>query len=422
MDKFKKILEKRWAAYTIAACTAVLLYMILSNIGNIFGGVVSVFGFVSTILWGLVIAYILNPLVEFIKRFFKKYIKSETVVHNISVCVSIIVVLAVFFVLVFAFIPQILGSIQLLLKNMDSYASTLKNLLRELNDMAAKYKIDLSGLTDVSDKLLGTITSKLSANLSNIVNVSINLGTTIFNILISFILAVYFLIDRVSMTEGARRFFHLILSDAKYASLAEFWRRCNKILVKYISGSIIEGLMVGVANAVFMVVMGMPYTVIVSVVVGLTNLAPTFGPIVGGVIGAFILALVNPWYALWFIIFTIVLQTIDGYIVKPKFFGETLGVSGVWILIMIIVLGKLMGVVGILLAIPVAAILDFIYDDILMKHEKKVAERERERKKNAKKSADNENVAKNDDSDNVEPTDAVSIPAEINESKTDEFF
>ena len=116
-----------------------------------------------------------------------------------------------------------------------------------------------------------------------------------------------------------------------------------------------------------MVIMGMPYVAIISAIVGVTNLAPTFGPMVGAIIGAFILVLVKPWYALAFLLFTLVLQTIDGYVIKPRLFGEQLGVSSVWILISLVIGGRLIGVAGILLAIPFAAIADFVYHDYIIK-------------------------------------------------------
>jgi predicted PurR-regulated permease PerM len=101
-------------------------------------------------------------------------------------------------------------------------------------------------------------------------------------------------------------------------------------------------------------------------VVGVTNLAPTFGPIVGCVIGAFILVLINPVQALVFILFTILLQVLDGYIFKPRLFGATLGASPIWILIFIIVGGRIFGVWGILLAIPAASILGFVYNEMIV--------------------------------------------------------
>jgi predicted PurR-regulated permease PerM len=120
---------------------------------------------------------------------------------------------------------------------------------------------------------------------------------------------------------------------------------------------------VGGANAVFMAICGMQYVGLVSVVCGVTNLIPSFGPVIGAVIGGFILLLVNPWHALLFLGFTAVLQTLDGYVIKPKLFGDSLGVSGLLILISIVLFGNIFGVVGILLAIPLAAIIDFTYEE-----------------------------------------------------------
>ena len=115
----------------------------------------------------------------------------------------------------------------------------------------------------------------------------------------------------------------------------------------------------------------MSYSVLISLVVGVTNLAPTFGPILGAIIGTFILVLVNPFHALLFLIFTIILQTIDGYIIKPKLFGESLNVPSVWILVTLVVGGRMFGVAGIMLSIPFAAIFSFVYTDWLVKREKK---------------------------------------------------
>ncbi|MCR5746465.1 MAG: AI-2E family transporter, partial [Lachnospiraceae bacterium] len=118
----------------------------------------------------------------------------------------------------------------------------------------------------------------------------------------------------------------------------------------------------------------MDYAVLISVIVGITNLAPTFGPLAGALIGGFILIFVNPWWALWFIRFTIILQTIDGYIIKPRLFGNSLGISSLWILVSIIVFGRMFGVAGILLAIPSTAIFDIFYKEVILRRLEKYKE------------------------------------------------
>jgi predicted PurR-regulated permease PerM len=203
--------------------------------------------------------------------------------------------------------------------------------------------------------------------MDSVVMTSSSIGKGVLDTVIAFILAIYFLLDKHRITAGVNRFLSLIMKDESYNRWSDFLSRCNLILIRYIGVDVVDGIVVGVVNFLFMVIMRMPYTALISVIVGITNLAPTFGPIVGAVIGAFILVLVNPWYALWFLIFTIILQTVDGYILKPRLFGESLGVSALMVLISIIIGGRLFGVVGILFAIPFAAIIDFVWKDYVIK-------------------------------------------------------
>ena len=112
--------------------------------------------------------------------------------------------------------------------------------------------------------------------------------------------------------------------------------------------------------------MGMQYVGLISLLLAISNFIPTFGPIIGGVLGAMILLLINPMHAVIFILFTLGVQMLDGYIIRPKLFGSSLGVSGLLILIAVIVGGNMFGILGMLLAIPAAAILDFIYHDMLL--------------------------------------------------------
>lgn len=115
-----------------------------------------------------------------------------------------------------------------------------------------------------------------------------------------------------------------------------------------------------------MAITGMQYVGLISFVVALTNLVPTFGPMVGLVIGGFVLLIVNPVHALMLVIITLILQFCDGYIIKPRLFGNSLGVSGLWILIGVIVGGNMFGVIGILLAVPCVAIMVLIYETYLL--------------------------------------------------------
>ena len=211
---------------------------------------------------------------------------------------------------------------------------------------------------------LSKITDFFTGMLGGVAESSASFGTGFVDVIIAFILAIYYLMDKTRLQEMARRFFLLVLKERRFVRAREIVTRIDTILLNYIKGNLLEGFIVGVVNGILMAIFGMPYVLLISIVVGVTNLAPTFGPIVGAAIGAILLLLDNPVNALIFLIFTVVIQTIDGYILKPRIFGDSFGVSPLLILISIIIGGRLMGVVGILLAIPFAAIITFLGDGI----------------------------------------------------------
>lgn len=366
--KFNKSwLDKKWVAYTVAACAAVVVYLGLSHINLLFQGLGVAYSFISPVILGLIIAYILNPMVKFFQKNVFQKVKSPRLGKNFSVLLTTLVVILLFVILLVSLIPQLVNSVITLFGNLNTYAATIQTFLQSLNKSAAKRDLDISSFIEFGDNMLQTITSSIPSNMNNIINTSYNIGIKVFNGVIAFILAIYFLLDKERLQLSLKKLMRAVLSEKKYRESADFWSRCNKILIRYIGCDLLDGFIVAIINFIFMCITGMPYGLLISVVVGMTNLAPTFGPILGGIIGSFVLVLVNPWYALWFIIFTLILQTCDGYIIKPKLFGNTFGVSSIWILISIIVGGRMFGVAGIMLAIPFAAIFDYVYKDVIWK-------------------------------------------------------
>ena len=189
------------------------------------------------------------------------------------------------------------------------------------------------------------------------------LGGKLVNWAIGLILSIYFLIGKKGLLTGVNNLRRTALLPETFDRHTVFLRRCNHIFLQYIGCNLLDALIVGAANAVFMTVFQMPYVPLVSFVVGITNLLPTFGPFIGAGVGSIILVLHKPILALWFLIFTTVLQTVDGYLVKPRLFSSSLGIPAVWTLIAIILGGKFFGIFGVLLATPTAAVLTFLYKD-----------------------------------------------------------
>lgn len=362
-------MNQKWFPYTVASCAAVLLFLGLSHINLLFHGIGVLGKYFAPVITGLILAYVVHPLVSFFERTILSGIKQQGIKRSIAILLSATTIILFIVILMVALIPQLVDSVSTFISNLDSYAFSLESLLNNLSETAAKYHIDLSGITSKINSFLSQFAQKLPSAVSQIINVSAGIGQGFFNFILGLILAIYFLAGKEKLQFGTSRLMKLFLNPKMYERMRTFWSTCNDILKRYIAGDILDGLIVGIANWLFMLITGMSYSVLISLFVGVTNLAPTFGPIVGAIIGAFILVLVNPLHALIFLIFTIVLQTLDGYVIKPKLFGNTLGVSAVWILVTLVVGGRMFGIAGIMLAIPFAAIFNFTYQNWIQKKE-----------------------------------------------------
>ena len=347
-----------------AICIGVAFYMLLSHI-SIFGSFCAgLWAIVKPLLYGLIVAYLLDPIARFyqVKLFHK--MKKQGIARKLSVILAIITFLVVVALLIVAVIPPLIKSIGSLVNKIAVFASSLSNG-SQLSDLLGIHLPSLVSTSNSGSDLssaVSTIVSFLSDYLESIAGASASVGSGFINAGIAFILAIYYLMDKERLQIGARKFFLMIFKEKRYVGMRNLVMKADAILLNYIRGNLIEAFIVGLTNGILMMIFRMPYILLVSVVVGVTNLAPTFGPIVGAVIGALFLLLESPIYALIFLIFTVVIQIIDGYILKPKMFGDSFGVSSLLILISIILGGRIMGVAGILLAIPVAAILQFIAD------------------------------------------------------------
>ena len=355
--------ERNWYPYAVAACIAVTLYVVLSNLGGIWKGISTVVGWFSTIILGCVLAYLISPLARmYYNRVFKRVKKDKLrkVLSNVLAFATVILFLG--FVLGMV-IPQLISSITTFAGNLDGYAKTLAAWL------AARHialPIDIQEFIDSSESTLNALVGVLTANIDEIISTAGVVGKSAMNWIIALLLSMYLLAEKDRLKAGTLKLMEQLLPGTRFENACLFFRRCDTILSRYIVFNLLDSLIVGAANAIFMAILGLPYVGLVSIVVALCNLVPTFGPIVGALIGAFILVLVKPWYALAFLIFTVVLQTLDGYFIKPRIFGDSLGVPGLWILVGIIVGGAMIGIVGILLAIPAVAIIDFLYHDYFL--------------------------------------------------------
>ena len=367
--KQNKLSEKKWYNGAVVACIGVAFFMLLANLSTVLSSVRSFLGNFNSIFLGIVFAYILNPLARFFYNSLFRKMKVGSTRWYLSVAMGILTALLALLLLIGTLIPQLAQSISLFAENYDGYAASL---IKMVEGSPLKSVINAEKLQMLSENALTSISNFVRDNAGRILTAAANSGKGIISGVISLIVAVYLLIDKKRVMAGLWRFGRAVFPQETIAGIMDFCLRCDTILMSYLGQSLLESVIVGVINAIFMLVCRMEYVGLVSVIVAVTNLIPNFGPIIGGVIGAFVLLMVNPLHALLFIVFCIVLQFVDGYILKPKLFSGSLGVSGLLILIAGIVLGNLFGVLGMLLSIPAAAILSFVYRDYFLARREKL--------------------------------------------------
>lgn len=360
----RKFDDKPWYPLTVAISIGVIVYVVLTHTGAILKGIGRFIGFFSPVILGAIIAYIVNPLAKFYEKRLYRVHKAGKNRHGLSNILAFITFILFLALMLFLLIPQLVASIMFLTDNLDSYLAAAKQLIDDLGITGS-----LGGLEeflDSSGNLLKKLLDLLTNNIDRIISGTASAGKGLVNGLIAFILSIYIISDKDRIKGGLKRLAKALIPAGRYDKFSDFIRKCDVILEQYVTHNFIDSLIVGIANGIFMAAFGLPYVGLVSAVVALTNLIPTFGPIIGWFIGAFLLVLIKPWYALAFTLFTVLMQSADGYVIKPKLFGDTLGVSGLLILSGIIVGGRMFGIIGILLAIPGVAIIDLFYREVLI--------------------------------------------------------
>lgn len=361
--KTGKFIEKKWYPSAVTVCIGVVLYVILTNLSSVLSALGRFFGFFKPVILGLVFAYVLSPLARFFYSRVLKKIKATRTRWTFAVILAILTGLLVLVFLISTLIPQLVQSLALFSQNVDNYSASLIKLIE---NSPLKTFVDEDMLRTLSGNALTSISQFVKENAGKILGYAANSGKGILTTAIALILAVYLLIDKSKVLKGFWRLIRALFKEERTETFIDFVLRCDSILVSFLVQSIFDAIIVGSINAVFMVICRMQYVGLISVIVAVTNLIPNFGPIIGAAIGAFILLLVNPFHALMFLVFTFILQFFDAYILKPKLFSNSLGVSGLLILATSIVLGNMAGILGMLLSIPTAAILSFLYCDYLL--------------------------------------------------------
>ena len=368
---FSRSIYFKWGVTAFVVVSALMVFYTLLTNGRIFLSAIHTIGSIlSPVIWGLVISYLLWPLVKLteaklfnplLKKIFPKR-KISTASRALSIALAIFTALLLIGTLLYLVIPQIYASIENIVLSTPEYYETVSNwIMNFLKDYPQTEQILLEVTGNASQSLSDFARDAVLPYLSKIItNLSTGLYSvlrTVLNILIGFVVACYVLGNVESFSAKCKKVLYSMFSIQNADNLLSAFRFTDRAFNGFIIGKIIDSAIIGVICYIVCSILNMPYTVLVSVVVGVTNVIPVFGPFIGGIPTALIILLVSPAKALIYIIFIIILQQIDGNILGPKILGSSIGINGFWIMFAILLGGGLFGVAGMILAVPMFAVL-----------------------------------------------------------------
>lgn len=368
MKKFKTYLAKPWFAYTFAACTAVLFYAVLSHLPALGHAIKSALSFLAPVIIGVITAYLLNPVSNLFEQKLFGKMKTESARHTAGVILTLVLIVLILVLLLVALIPSLVQSVSRLVKNWDSYLFKLDGLFGKVEQLAAKagISISISSLSSLVEDAFGKLVDFVKNNTKSILDTAGSIGTGALNIGMGLVFGFCFLAAKKTLVSVVLKLRYAFVDKEKAQKNDKIWKSCHEIFLSYFGCTLLDAFIVGVATLIFMLVFRLPYAPLIALIVAVTNIIPSVGPVIGGAFGCFFLILDKPINALWFLIFACAIQLVDGLVIKPKLFKGSLGIPAVWTLVLIILGGKVAGMLGILLAIPFAAIVVILYKEILV--------------------------------------------------------
>ena len=379
----KKYLYWGVTAFCVIACS-ILFYMALAYLPAIGTALKTLARILSPFIWGLIITYLLSPLYSGLYLGFflplteklsgKKKKASPRLAKALSVLLSLLVFLAVITALVYLIIPQLYSSVETIVNNspiyMEKISDWAKNMLAsypEVRDFVIEKfeEINTNLFSWVRDTILpglGSVVSNLTAGVYYFLR-------AVYNIVIGIIVSAYLLSNMESASARAKRLCYCVFGVEWAEKIRAAIRFTDKTFMGFINGKLLDSAIIGLICYVVCAILKMPYALLVSVIIGVTNIIPFFGPLIGAIPSAFIILLVDPLKALIFVLFIIVLQQVDGNIIGPKILGGTIGINGFWVMFSIILGAGLFSFWGMLLGVPVFVV---IYTGITMLVERRL--------------------------------------------------
>ena len=345
-----------------------LFVVTLINIGTVYASIKKIISVFSFVLYGIVFAYLMNPMLKQVEKLFQKIFSKSNMtdrgVRKLSRVLGALISLLVFIALVYGLlalvIPQIIDSLTETFspENLQKYYDQITTWLRQtLKGTPLEGWMKQSDPLKVLQNWLAEKQENIMSALGSVVTGAYGVGKVIFNMLIGVVVAMYLLISKERFIAQMKKLVVAVFKPRVANRVFEIGRLTNKSFGGFMVGKLIDSLIIGLISYIGMLIFGLPYPLFSSAMIGIFNIIPFFGPFIGIGIGAILIILQSPIQCLYFLIFEIILQQVDGNIIGPKILGGRLGISDFWILVSITVFGSFFGFGGMIMGVPVFTVI-----------------------------------------------------------------
>ncbi len=363
----------------IAAC--VIFAFCVFQYGIVWRHVSRIINVFKPIFYGLIIAYVINPIVNFFDKYvqklfsgrcFKRFHSAEKVIHVISVILALLIFLLIIALCFYLIIPEFVSCIS-------DLAAKLPQQIHNASDKMIKTVRSDSGLRNITNDAVKIaeewMEKSLVPRLTNWVtefswasDVANGIGAVVGffkNFVIGLICALYLLLQKSLFLQQFKKMIYAVFKNKTADSIVNVSRKTHSIFNGFINGKLLDSLIIGILCFIGVTVLKIPYTMLVSVIVGITNIIPVFGPYLGGIPCFILILLANPVKGITFGVFIILLQMLDGNFIGPKILGDKTGLETFWVVFAITVGGGLFGVFGMLIGVPVFAVCYYLFGRLI---------------------------------------------------------
>lgn len=376
----KRLLENKHARLMfmifIVGALLIIFNQIVGNYESFSEGVGTIKTIVSPFIYGFVMAYLLSPIynatVRGLYKLLGKYFKNKQRLFSfcklVASVVAVVCLIGAVAGLIALIVPQVIESLTGILKSLPQRLTQLsalfnditskmdnKRLAMKMSEIYAQAQTNLIELAQT--KLLpgmGTLVGQVSTQ------VLLTLKT-MMNVMIGVMACVYMLNSKERFQGQFKKVILATLPKEKAEAVFDFAKFTNRTFGGFINGKIIDSIIIGIICFILMEIFGFPYPILISAIIGITNVIPFFGPFIGAIPAAIIILLVSPIHALYFLILIFILQQVDGNIIGPAILGNTTGIASFWVLFSIVIGGGLFGFIGMVLGVPVFAIIYYYF-------------------------------------------------------------